>query len=361
MICLDYPRSREILQCKNGHLLCNSCYLRIQEADPSLCPVCRVKLSRDNPCRSILAESIVSKLIVHCSNSKCAEQMQNAELRKHEHELCLYRQTRCKFAVAGCEWKGVARLKRKHEKSCAVAAFDAHTMVKSVMETARRKELGEVAKKQKSDACARLVAMLSKRHRDVAVRQVEFGRIAKYSNLEKVIGCTRFTMFGNPFIFEIVLKKNEKGKDEDKLKKKEGDSEMKKASNESQVEYNSAFLRIKCGKKMDRKIRVEGFLLGGPEYLTEMSPVYFKMIVRPKTTDSKNFELVLTPSMLREINEITDIKMRLIMFNKESGYAPCFLIKGDRSYELSDRELDDMEDMYEDYSEDLEYDEYGYM
>lgn len=45
IVCFDLP-PKDILQCKNGHLMCHMCYAKIVEGVKSICPSCREPLSR---------------------------------------------------------------------------------------------------------------------------------------------------------------------------------------------------------------------------------------------------------------------------------------------------------------------------
>ncbi|MES1920338.1 Cysteine and histidine-rich protein 1 [Bonamia ostreae] len=207
-VCRDFPKSKEIFQCKNSHLLCSFCHSRILEKDPSTCPVCRIKLSRENPCRSRLAESIISKMVVHCPNTLCAEKLYNEDLRRHERELCPFRNARCKFFSIGCEWRGIAKKKRKHEKSCAIRSLSADNILKfcrersAIREAAERKRIAVLEKER------RLVAALSQRSRCVVVRELKMyssGNRRVSGKLCKVFVSRRFNVFECVFYLEVVV------------------------------------------------------------------------------------------------------------------------------------------------------------
>ena len=61
-ICLEIPFDSRIMQCRNGHLVCEPCHNRL-----SLCPVCRVDLARPGT-RCLVAEQMVARMKVACPN-----------------------------------------------------------------------------------------------------------------------------------------------------------------------------------------------------------------------------------------------------------------------------------------------------
>ena len=53
-VCYDVPESLPIYQCTQGHIICNSCYPKLNN-----CPVCRVNLK--SKIRALIAEKILQK------------------------------------------------------------------------------------------------------------------------------------------------------------------------------------------------------------------------------------------------------------------------------------------------------------
>ena len=62
-VCLEVPEEdTRILQCNNGHIFCQICYLKL-----SKCPACRLRLATEEengpgPIRCLIAENLVRKL-----------------------------------------------------------------------------------------------------------------------------------------------------------------------------------------------------------------------------------------------------------------------------------------------------------
>ena len=55
-VCYDVPESLPIYQCLQGHIICNSCYPKLNN-----CPVCRVNLNKVYKIRALIAEKILQK------------------------------------------------------------------------------------------------------------------------------------------------------------------------------------------------------------------------------------------------------------------------------------------------------------
>ena len=55
-VCYDVPKSLPIYQCTQGHIICNSCYPKLNN-----CPVCRVNLNKVYKIRALIAEKILQK------------------------------------------------------------------------------------------------------------------------------------------------------------------------------------------------------------------------------------------------------------------------------------------------------------
>jgi len=82
---LNCPVCREIilppiLQCLNGHLLCEPCHKRLRTR-PKKCPECRVDMNNAARCRAM--EKAVASLLVPCSNTGCSQEMPYSDAEAH--------------------------------------------------------------------------------------------------------------------------------------------------------------------------------------------------------------------------------------------------------------------------------------
>lgn len=94
---------------------CSVCHRTILLNPRPICPVCRMRLSRNNPSRNRFAERVKDEMHVPCSNSPCPELIKHADLPKHLAS-CGYRATKCSFRPLGCDWTGAVNQRGKHEK-----------------------------------------------------------------------------------------------------------------------------------------------------------------------------------------------------------------------------------------------------
>ena len=77
-VCVDVPVSLPIFQCFNGHIMCNSCFPKLES-----CPVCRVDLIL--PIRALTAENIWRKMLQECKHKGCNQQIQLRYIEEHEN------------------------------------------------------------------------------------------------------------------------------------------------------------------------------------------------------------------------------------------------------------------------------------
>lgn len=205
VICMDFPES-DIYQCTNSHLLCGPCHKRILESDSCVCPTCRIKLSRDNPCRSRLAELILSKMVMTCPNLQCGQKIQHGELNKHVKELCRYRMIPCKYYPIGCEWIGLSKNCKKHQKTCSSLQWDINSILKRVLERSKFQEKAELKRKIVMEDQQRLMALLNSRCRDIEIRDIV---IKKDDNINSL--CSQsFFIFG--LSWELILENKNRSK-----------------------------------------------------------------------------------------------------------------------------------------------------
>ncbi|KAG0602562.1 hypothetical protein M758_10G023300 [Ceratodon purpureus] len=90
--------SPPVLQCYNGHTMCQSCYEQLTEKQ---CPSCSLPIG-DYRCN--IVEKIIESLEVQCKHAGCNEMLHNTKSDEHE-EMCEYRLFHC--PLAGCGYEGL--------------------------------------------------------------------------------------------------------------------------------------------------------------------------------------------------------------------------------------------------------------
>lgn len=89
-VCLEVPL-QEIYQCVNGHIICGSCFLQIE--DDEKCVVCREPTKvRGNPILAHAVEKILDNQKIPCTHRErgCMEQLPRSEMVSHARH-CEYR------------------------------------------------------------------------------------------------------------------------------------------------------------------------------------------------------------------------------------------------------------------------------
>ena len=88
VVCLDIPSSAPVFQCDHGHILCNSCHVKLVE-----CPICKIKLGNT---RCLAVEKILAKYPKSCEfhNYGCNIKLQKSDLDAHT-EVCIYKPLKC--------------------------------------------------------------------------------------------------------------------------------------------------------------------------------------------------------------------------------------------------------------------------
>jgi len=171
IVCFEFPGG-EIYQCEHGHLLCDGCHKRVVEGHKPVCPSCSVKLSRDRPHRNRFAEIVISRLIVTCANEGCGTRIEFANIQQHEKQTCVFRKVKCKFQPIGCDWVGIAKEKRPHEKSCSIRTKSPKHILKRVIQRNIEKQ-NEFKKTEDSLVTQKQVCkLLASRCKDIHIRDV---------------------------------------------------------------------------------------------------------------------------------------------------------------------------------------------
>ena len=78
-ICLQLPKNK-VLQCLNGHILCEECQEKVKKA----CPQCRIPFGRKVG-RNIVVENLLDELELGCAYRKkgCAKKLNRKSIDKH--------------------------------------------------------------------------------------------------------------------------------------------------------------------------------------------------------------------------------------------------------------------------------------
>ena len=117
-VCLEYPRSRPIYTCDNGHVVCSKCIWNIK----GCCPTCRDHHMKPNPFVGRMADKALQGVLLPCKFAchGCKSQHQIHDMDQHE-EHCQYREVHCPAKHRGsCNWLGSLPKMVAHvrEKGC---------------------------------------------------------------------------------------------------------------------------------------------------------------------------------------------------------------------------------------------------
>lgn len=98
--------------------------------------------------------------------------------------LTLSSQCRCScrlYLFSGCEWYGQARVQGRHQQQCTILNESPRQILRYVNKRAREKRTSEMRAGALDRRCAqeKLCALLSKRHRDVAIKDVIIVRVSE--------------------------------------------------------------------------------------------------------------------------------------------------------------------------------------
>ena len=107
-VCMETPETFPIYQCTQGHIVCNSCYPRVEN-----CPVCRVKKL---PIRALTAEKSLKNLLQECRHQGCSKL--KLDIKEHE-ENCEIAEANANFDTF-CSSNNWTQLKPE-KKGCVCA------------------------------------------------------------------------------------------------------------------------------------------------------------------------------------------------------------------------------------------------
>lgn len=113
-ICME-PYLHMIGQCKDGHLICNTCWYKL-EARPRTCPSCRTPMP--DFIRNRAVENIVGRAMIKCKWKGCTQVLALKGMYHHQ-DMCVHKARQC--GMVTCNWKGyedefLDHCKAKHEK-----------------------------------------------------------------------------------------------------------------------------------------------------------------------------------------------------------------------------------------------------
>jgi hypothetical protein len=130
VVCEEFPRVGEtagpIHNCRNGHLLCQTCLKQVKE-----CPICRNPdiFCRNLPLERILALSFKDQDFKCKHAPECKAKMKIKDLTVHE-KFCSFREVFCPSNHRNaCNWRGTLHKLVDHmkEKKCCQVIFDRTT------------------------------------------------------------------------------------------------------------------------------------------------------------------------------------------------------------------------------------------
>ena len=127
LVCLEYPRSRPIYTCSNGHVTCAGCQAKLVVAwKKGTCPKCEDRHIKQDPFVQRLADKTLQGIPTPCQFAQfgCPVKQDIAAIGGHE-EQCQYREVHCPAKHRGaCQWFGALPKMVAHvrEKGCIQAS-----------------------------------------------------------------------------------------------------------------------------------------------------------------------------------------------------------------------------------------------
>lgn len=105
-VCFEYMVD-EIVQCTNGHSICQKCK---QSLNKSECPICKQLFGNT---RNFALEDVASNLSFPCKNEECTKELNAVEINDHT-KICPYGVHQCVLNFSGCGWIGKILQLKKH-------------------------------------------------------------------------------------------------------------------------------------------------------------------------------------------------------------------------------------------------------
>lgn len=328
VVCMDFP-SGHIYQCQNGHLLCTDCHHRVVESPKCVCPSCRVKLSRDSPSRNIFAETVLSTVVVPCTNPGCSEKLPFGKLQEHTDRLCGFRPAVCKFKPIGCDWSGIFSKCADHESSCEIRKMSAKKILKLVTEREQKRKSTGGNKDMLKDGKEQITKLLSSRARDIVIRDV----LLEKDDLCDEICSKTFMALG--FAWEVVLTK---------------DKATKRPS-----------VNIRLVSSLRRKLNLTFFILKGPYVNFDIPPSVHSADFKKKDRH-QNCHCVLPTDeeTSRQLLDQESLHLRIGFVDRSRGVSRWFSNQHQPTGSSDSESSDTDGDYGDDYEDDESVDDEGY-
>jgi hypothetical protein len=203
--CLAPPRCLTLFPC-----------CRLVDSEQTKCPTCRNKLSATAPIRNLVAEETIGSLPCACPNRDCKEALTRRMLALHTKVLllqlipwqslvfvlfhftlltlflgsdnvylalycailqgeCQERVVACKFSRLGCDWMGVAHSMRSHAKKCKFLTLSGDALLEALATADSTTAAAKAEEKRILQQEAAVLTQLSRRCRNLVVRDVKLG------------------------------------------------------------------------------------------------------------------------------------------------------------------------------------------
>jgi len=250
---------------------------------------------------------VIASLYVTCTNKGCSQQIKNNELSTHVREQCPHRPATCNWYLVGCDWLGTASQQRLHSKQCSYRDRPARKCIRQIEQRIKALQDQHLAFKQLADSQLHTCRMLSKRCRDLTVRDVIIEREAAFepplmvSKVFKAIGLQWEVYLAPP---TPLL------------------STANATASEEHMQYDTSTVRInlKVVGNLSQKTTVEVFLLAGPA-LSEYSipPTLRHIVFRKRVLQSEQFTLPFTPEQAAMIHRMDSVNLRIGFLDVSAG------------------------------------------
>jgi len=336
VVCKELPPN-QIYQCSNGHFLCRTCHKQIRESKDSICPICRVRISRRTPARNRLAEKYLASLETKCSNDQCNAKIQFAYLKHHVEQECQYRTVTCKYEPLGCDWKGLEKDRKKHKNLCKTKNLSAYQLLKQVKEKLAEESKEREELKQIDNKYIEISKIWESRCRNIVSRDVilESGQVV---DGEGVIHSRPFHALHYCWLVEIkqIKEKNENNK------------------NNSETVRLKLRLALESHSKLRHPLLLHICVLRGPDTTQGFHPVSFECEFSRKDTHSQWIDLNIVGNVNTFVESMSnEVNLRVLLVDKRRGeVSHSFRANDDRGTSESSFEMgDDYSDARSAYSD----------